>query len=55
MSAREKEEVGKLMRGWFTCERLGGHLFKRDYVLGIFPVGHPYCIRCGTSAPRAVK
>jgi hypothetical protein len=43
----EKREVQRLIRGWNECDRLGYHLFRRDYILGLIPFGKPYCIRCG--------
>lgn len=36
-----------------TCERLGKHLFRRDYTLGVFPYGEPYCMYCGIEAWEA--
>ena len=49
MSELEKREVGKLIRGMIECDRLGYHMFRRDFIFGIIPFGKPYCIRCGAT------
>lgn len=46
----EKREVQRLIRGWLHCERVGHHFFQRDYVLGVLPVGRPYCLWCGAES-----
>lgn len=39
--------VTDLRQPWGECYRLGRHFFVRDYRLGLFPVGKPYCMWCG--------
>lgn len=34
------------------CARLGRHFFVRDYILGLFPKGRPYCMWCGRERKR---
>lgn len=42
------ERIRVAMNDLTECTRGGNrHLYQRDYVLGIFPVGRPYCVWCG--------
>lgn len=36
--------------GLLPCYPGHPHFFRRDYILGMFPYGKPYCLHCGIHA-----